>query len=180
MLLLSFPRKQKLPEAVVRIPIARISLEHQKCPGLAFSMLTRGQSKPWLCFSVHLNCSSWFLNSFFTLTCTFSLSLSTPLSRDMSSGGWYGCGRKKLLHQGPRRASPAKRVMGNSLSQLFPANRAARACASLVCQKHPQGAKTAGEKGSTSISWSSRDELLLATCTPHYFVPFLSTPLCAN
>lgn len=62
-LLLSFPRKHKLPEAAV--PVARMTLEHQNYAGSAFSMLIHGGSKPWLCFSVHLSCSSWFLNSFF-------------------------------------------------------------------------------------------------------------------
>lgn len=64
MLLLSFPGKEKLPEAVVLVPVAGISLEHQNYPSSAFSMLIHGQSKPWLCFRVHLSCSSWFLNSF--------------------------------------------------------------------------------------------------------------------
>lgn len=142
MLHLSFPRKQKLPESVVLVPVLRITSEHQKYPGSAFPMLIRGQRRPWLCFSGYLTCSSWVLNSIFHPDLCFQLE------------PFYTCGWRRELRwlvqvwqeraaaSRPQKGEPWKRGYGQQLIPSLPmANRAMMTCASPICQKHTQGAK---------------------------------------
>lgn len=172
---MSFPRKQKLPEAVVLVPVAGISLKHQKYPSSAFSMLIHGQSKPWLCFSVHLNRNSWFLHSFFHPDLYFQLE------------PFYTCGWRHELRwlvqvwQETAAASDGLPLENGLWATAYPISSLQMGPQGLVqapaAQKHTQGAKLRCPRASPGAAEMSG---FLAPCTPQYFVPLFSSALYAN